>query len=75
MNTSALAFLSSQFYDKKNSSTFITRRKVKKRKIVGEENGPMRHFNPHAFSPSFLKPSLFRPLLGISLLNYFVSVK
>ena len=39
MNTSALAFLSSEFYDKKNSSTCITRRKEKKRKIVGEENG------------------------------------
>ena len=39
MNTSALAFFSSQFYDKKNSSTCITRRKEKKRKIVGEENG------------------------------------
>ena len=40
MNTSALAFLSSEFYDKKNSSTYITRSKEKKkRKIVGEENG------------------------------------
>ena len=40
MNTSALAFLASEFYDeKKNSLTYITRRKEKKRKIVGEENG------------------------------------
>ena len=42
MNTSALAFLSSQFYDKKKTVQLVLpaeRKKKKKRKIVGEENG------------------------------------
>ena len=40
MNTSALAFLSSEFYDKKTVRLILlTRSKEKKRKIVGEENG------------------------------------
>ena len=37
MNTSALAFLSSEFYDKKK--LILPTVKKKRRKIVGEENG------------------------------------
>ena len=72
MNTSALAFLSSEFYDtKKNSSTYITRSKEKKRKIVGEENGldPERVHARHLdlrltrLSNAPLQPSRFQPVI------------
>ena len=78
MNGSALASFARAFYgEKKPSSTDITRRKEKNKKIkVAEEEtvsnprefmndatytcdlrpNPMRHINPHAFSPLFLKP-------------------
>ena len=39
MNTSALAFFSSQFYDKKTVQLVLPAERKKKRKIVGEENG------------------------------------
>ena len=40
MNTSALAFLSSEFYDKKKTVQLVLlAERKKKRKIVGEENG------------------------------------
>ena len=43
MNTSALAFLSSEFYDKKKPVQLVLPaergKKKKKRKIVGEESG------------------------------------
>ena len=41
MNTSALAFLSSEFYDKKKKTVqlVLPAERKKKRKIVGEENG------------------------------------
>ena len=41
MNTNALTFLSSEFYDKKKTVQLVlpAERKKKKRKIVGEENG------------------------------------
>ena len=51
MNTSALAFLSSEFYDKKKTVQLVlpAERKKKKRKIVGEEHGldPERVYARH----------------------------
>ena len=72
MNTSALAFLSSQFYDKKKKVQLILPAvKKKKRKIVGEENGldPERVHARHLdlrltrLSNAPLPPSRFQPVI------------
>ena len=71
MNTSALAFLSSQFYDKKKVQLILPAVKKKKRKIVGEENGvdPERVHARHLdlrltrLSNAPLPPSRFQPVI------------
>ena len=73
MNTSALAFLSSQFYDKKKKPVqlILPAVKKKKRKIVGEENGldPERFHARHLdlrltrLSNAPLQPSRFQPVI------------
>ena len=56
MNTSELAFLSSEFYDKKKFQLILPVVKKKKRKIVGKESG----LDPERVDARHLDPRLTR---------------